>query len=101
MQCRPLLAVLRGVGQQSSPSSLLRPRPLWLDNENMVFLVLIYAAFVEVNSAVPATGTLATVNEVETTQTSATVLTVQFSYSPLGLDRNIDHNNDCLLVVLV
>lgn len=67
----------------------------------MVFLVLIHAAFVEVNSGVPATGTLATVNEVETTQTSSAAVTVQFSYSPLGLDRNhrnIDHINVLLLV---
>lgn len=64
----------------------------------MMFLVLVHAAFVKVNSGVPATGTLPTVNEVETTQTSPAVLTVQFSYSPLGLDRNhrhTDHSSEC------
>lgn len=51
-------------------------------------MVKIHAAFVEVYGGVPATGTLAAVNEVEATQTSWADLAVQLSYSPLSLDRN-------------
>lgn len=53
-----------------------------------MFVVTIHTAFVEVDGGVPATGTLAAVNEVEAAQTSSAVLAVQFSYSPLSLGRN-------------
>lgn len=56
-----------------------------------MLVVAIHAAFVEVDGSVLATGTLSAINEVEATQTSPAVLAVQFSYSPLGLDRNHAH----------
>lgn len=61
-----------------------------------MLVVTIHAAFVEVDGGVSATGTLTAVNEVEAAQTSCAVLAVQFSYGPLGLDRNhryMNHNH--------
>lgn len=55
----------------------------------------IHAAFVEVDGGVLAAGTRAAIGEVEAAQTSSAGLAVQFSYSPLGLDRNhrfMNHN---------
>lgn len=48
-------------------------------------MVVIQAAFAEVNGGVSATGTLTAINEVEASQASSTILAVQFSSSPLGL----------------
>lgn len=56
-----------------------------------MFVVTVHAAFVEMDGGVPAAGTLTAVNEVEAAQTSWAVLAVQFSNSPLGLDRNHRH----------
>lgn len=48
-------------------------------------MVVIQAAFAEVNGGISATGTLTVINEVEASQVSSTILAVQFSSSPLGL----------------
>lgn len=48
-------------------------------------MVVIQAAFAEVNGGVSATGTLTAINEVEASQASSTILAVEFSSSPLGL----------------
>lgn len=61
-----------------------------------MLVVAIHAAFVEVDGGVPATGTLTAIYEVEAAQTSSAVLAVQFSYSPLGLDRNNRQENKTL-----
>lgn len=81
---RPLISALRAVRQRTRPL-FLGPRPPRLDDEDVVFVVAIHAAFVEVDGGVSAAGTLAAVNEVKAAQTSAAVLALQFSYSPLGL----------------
>lgn len=63
------------------------PCPPWLEDKNVLSVVKIHPAFVEVYSCVPTTGTLTAVYKVEASQTGRAVLAVQFSYSPLGLDK--------------
>ena len=90
VQFRPLPFVLRSICQQTS-QLIPGPRPPRLDDEDVMFVVTVHAAFVEMDGGVPAAGTLTAVNEVEAAQTSWAVLAVQFSNSPLGLDRNHRH----------
>lgn len=64
----------------------------WLDHQETLFVFRIYTAFVQVNGGVLAAGTRKVVNEVEASQTSGAVLTVEFSYSPLGLHTHKQTN---------